>query len=984
MRHHLHKIHHKLIERSPQGILIRICLYLIVAFIIFSGMMYHANKAKAAIQAQLQTASQVQAAQTSKESTIVSNTILVRLKKASKTKVNKQSTLDSNILGIKELKKKYNIKNFEQLAKQSSDSNTNADIFSWYQITLDEKPERIKARYDSKNKRLTSAHAKGKQLQNVIDTVKTDPDIELIEPVYLVSINQTDTIPPTAPTNLTATAVNSTSIRIQWNASTDNFGVANYEIIRNGVLYLKLPNATSTNLTMAGLTPNTAYTFNVRAKDLAGNTSAQSNSATATTTTVTNTPTPTPVVIGSSAPTPTSIIIGSSAPTPTGIGASFPYYVPNDPYYSSSGTWGQTYDDMWGMKRINAENAWRETRGSQSIIVAVIDTGIDKNHPDLVNNMWLNSNEIIGNGIDDDANGYVDDSSGWDFAANTNNPTDDYGHGTDVAGVIAAIGNNNIGVVGVNWSARIMNLKFIPSGGYGDISNAIRAIQYGADMGADVLNNSWGAAYAYRYAPLEDALKYAHDYGVVIVVSAGNDGINALDAIPASSPYVITAAAIDQNDVRSVWGSASSNYGEKIDVTAPGSNILTTRGSTGTHCPYIVASQYCRTNGTSFSSPHTAGLAALLLSLQPSLTNEQVRQNLRSSATDLGTAGKDSDFGYGRIDAGSSIRVGYSNPNILAPFIASPQSKTTVSGNTEVIGTINGSNLGNYKLEIGAGRSPSTWNLQIQSSAPVTNGVLATIRTTDFPGGTYTIKLTAFDKTGKKYEFQIYDVTINNTPTVTPTLTNTPSPTAPTFTPTPTLTNTPTPTPTPIPVPIISCNPVANGIAWSWNEVPNSTYWLQVDSSDSSQWLFNDWVATTTYTTTNATPGVTYRGRVLAGDGIQQSTFSNYTFCTVPVPTNTPTPTPDLQGPVVNITSPLNNAIVTRNTTITIQATATDPAGVARVEFRVNGNRICNDTAAPYSCNWKVPNRKRTHTITVSGYDVINNMTATSIQITAQ
>ncbi len=1010
MRRHLHVIHRHFTERSRKGFILRIGLYLTVASIILSGILTYTNNSKAFIQAQTGTDSNVLQAQTSaSEPVISSNSLLIRLKKPAKGKINKRNIIASNINSFKELQKKYRIKKIEAVAIPLKDSNENADIFSWYRITLDEKAEKIKSKYNSKTKQLSSSNTKVKNLQKVIDTVKTDTDVELIEPDYVVSSTQIDITPPSTPQNLTATVLSATSIRLSWNASSDSSGIGVYNVYRNGVLVIQGNVLVWTN---TNLTPNTTYSYTVQAQDVAGNRSPQSTAVTAKTLIA---PTPTTILVGSSSPTPTSV--GTSAPTPTrtptitptptGVGTSNPYYIPNDPYYSSTGTWGQTYDDMWNMKKMNMENAWRKTRGSQSIIVGVIDTGIDRNHIDLVNNMWINSNEILNNGIDDDGNGYIDDSFGWDFAANTNSPTDDFGHGTDVAGVIAATGNNKLGVVGINWSTKIMNLKFIPAAGQGYTSNAIRAIQYGTDMGADVLNNSWGSSSTTPYAPLEDALKYAHDHGVIVIAAAGNNGINALDFSPASSPYVITASATDQNDLRSIWWSGySSNYGEKVDVAAPGSNVLTTRATSGTHCYYIISTDYCRTDGTSFASPHAAGLAALILSLNPSFTNEQVRQILRSTAVDLGIAGRDNEFGYGRVDAAEAIKVGSSNPGIPAPFITSPKSKTTISGIVNITGEVTGTYSGRYKVEIGAGRSPSTWNVLINTTAPVSNNILATLNTSNFSAGTYTIKLTTFDKNDIPYEFQMFDLNISNVPTVIPSVTNIPSPST-TATPTPTITNTPTPsvtatptltpTPTLIPLqtPIISCStlPLSSGIRWSWNAIPNSiSYWLQVISIDGSDWLINSWVSGTSFPTLNATPGVTYQGRVLAGDGIQQSAFSTYINCTMPIPTptitpiptKTPTPTPDKTGPAVVITTPLSGAIVPKNANLSMAATATDPSGVARVEFRVNGNRICNDKIAPYSCTWKVPNKVRQHTITVRGYDLKNNSAYVSIKINAR
>src|SRR5438552_2117260 len=164
---------------------------------------------------------------------------------------------------------------------------------------------------------------------------------------------------------------------------------------------------------------------------------------------------------------------------------------------------------------IDAPEAWDKTTGNNSTIVAVIDTGVDYNHPDLAANIWTNTGEIPGNGRDDDNNGYVDDVHGYDFANNDGDPMDDFFHGTHVAGTIAAVGNNNVGVAGINWHTKIMALKFLDSTGSGYISNAVSAIQYAVQMGAEVSNNSWGGG-GFDLA-LHDAIANARDHGHIFV-----------------------------------------------------------------------------------------------------------------------------------------------------------------------------------------------------------------------------------------------------------------------------------------------------------------------------------------------------------------------------------------------------------------------------------------------------------------------------------
>ncbi len=433
--------------------------------------------------------------------------------------------------------------------------------------------------------------------------------------------------------------------------------------------------------------------------------------------------------------------------------------VPNDPYYSSTGSWGQTYPDLWGMQKINAASAWDQTTGSSSIVVADVDTGVDRNHPDLAANMWVNTKEIPGNGIDDDSNGYKDDYYGWDFNGNDNDPMDDMGHGTHTAGTIAAVGNNATGVVGVNWTAKIMALKFLDSSGSGSLSNGIQALQYAADMGARVSSNSWGCGC--NSQAMDDAIKYEHDRGMVVAVAAGNSAIDALDFSPASADDAITVSATDSNDLLASF----SNVGEKIDVGAPGVQILSTRSSQDKMCPGVtVVTIYCHVSGTSMATPHVAGLAALLLSKNSSLTNEEVRQIIRTGATDLGLVGKDSKFGYGRISAAGSMALATTPP--LTPYITSPRSRTIVIGTSPILqitGSVGGPNFLSYKLEVGSGRTPTSWTqVATSSTQPTTPRVLGSLDTTNYPEGKYIIRLTAFDTAGKAFQFQTNDITIDN------------------------------------------------------------------------------------------------------------------------------------------------------------------------------------------------------------------------------
>jgi len=234
-----------------------------------------------------------------------------------------------------------------------------------------------------------------------------------------------------------------------------------------------------------------------------------------------------------------------------------------------NGTSGTNDADM------DAPEAWDVGTGSSDVVVAVIDTGVDLNHPDLQPNIWINAGEIAANGIDDDGNGYIDDVNGWDFVVNDNDPLDANGHGTHVAGTVAAVGNNATGVAGVSWSAKIMALRFMDAWGIGSTDNAISAIEYAAAMGADIINNSWGSS---TYNPSQSLKEAIEASGALVVCAAGNSGWNTDTYIPHypsnyDSSNIIAVAASDQNDNRAYF----SNYGPfSVDVAAPGTNIYST------------------------------------------------------------------------------------------------------------------------------------------------------------------------------------------------------------------------------------------------------------------------------------------------------------------------------------------------------------------------------------------------------------------------
>ena len=310
---------------------------------------------------------------------------------------------------------------------------------------------------------------------------------------------------------------------------------------------------------------------------------------------------------------------------------------PDDPYFPN----------QWYLEKIGAPDAWEVQTGSQDVIIALLDSGVQIDHPDLLGQLWTNPGEVPGNGIDDDANGKIDDLHGWHFyhtwylgdpvPLEDADITDDFGHGTHVAGIAAAAGNNAIGIAGLAWGARLMPVKVLDQYGSGLHSEIAAGIVYAAENEARVINLSLGGTDESQ--TLRDAIDYARARGILVTAAAGNNGGSVL--FPANYPPVLAVAATDANDLHPSY----SNFGPQVDLVAPGSQIYSTWYRTN----------YFTRSGTSMAAPQVAAAAALLWSQQPGLSLAQVESLLLENTDDLGPPGKDDLFGYGRLNAHRSL-----------------------------------------------------------------------------------------------------------------------------------------------------------------------------------------------------------------------------------------------------------------------------------------------------------------------------------------
>lgn len=421
------------------------------------------------------------------------------------------------------------------------------------------------------------------------------------------------------------------------------------------------------------------------------------------------------------------------------------------------------FPEQWGLPLMQLPQAWKIEKGSRDIIIAIVDSGIDYRHDDLASKVWVNPNEIPDNGLDDDENGYIDDVYGWDFTdapnlqaegdftEGDNEPIDESGHGTHVAGIAGALPDNGIGIAGVAWNCSLMAVRAgltLGGGARMQDDDSAASIIYAADNGANIINMSWGSKQ--QSFVIRDAIDYAYQQGVVLVGAAGNSGES--DSIfPAGYSKVISVASFNQNGERFY----KSNFGASVDINAPGNSILSTHINNG----------YRTLTGTSMAASHVSGVAALMLSKRPSLTSEEVRQILINTVEVI-PKNDSIEPDHKLVGSGSvnSYRALLTS-SVLHARILSPQTDSGGSNSFTIIGTATGYKFDSWQLLLGFSTVPSNFT-------PITDHItsqkvdeqLAVWNTSSLLEGDYTIRLVVMGRDGSQTQDQVV-VSVDNTPT---------------------------------------------------------------------------------------------------------------------------------------------------------------------------------------------------------------------------
>ncbi len=396
----------------------------------------------------------------------------------------------------------------------------------------------------------------------------------------------------------------------------------------------------------------------------------------------------------------------------------------NDPYYSS----------QWGLTKINAQGAWNYFSTGSTVVVAIVDDAVKRDHPDLAANLWVNPGEIAGNGIDDDGNGYIDDINGYDVGSGDNNPnptTSSYQHGTHVAGIVSAATNNGIGVSSIGFSCKLMCVKSTNSPSV--VSHGYQGITYAAANGADVINMSWGGPGGGTTG--QNVINYAISQGAILIAASGNDNVQT-QFYPAAYPGVVSVAATNSSDQKASF----SNYGTWIKISAPGDNILST----------TIDNSYGYMSGTSMASPMVAGLVGLMKSLNPTMPNADLINCLYTTAQNINAQNPSyiGKLGAGRIDANAAMACVSASLN-LPPVADFSANFTTVNAGASIVFT----DQSTY--------NPSSWSWTFAGGTPATyNGQTPPSIVYNTPG-TYTVTLTVTNANGSDTETKTNYITVN-------------------------------------------------------------------------------------------------------------------------------------------------------------------------------------------------------------------------------
>ncbi|MBN2331299.1 MAG: S8 family serine peptidase [Candidatus Aenigmarchaeota archaeon] len=441
------------------------------------------------------------------------------------------------------------------------------------------------------------------------------------------------------------------------------------------------------------------------------------------------------------------------------------YAEPNYIYRAFDAPNDASFYQQWTHTLMESGDAWDIEQGDHGIIIAIIDTGVDWDHPDLAGNIWNNTDEDCNESTDLDGNGIYGDCRGYDFVDSAtasgcidadcededNDPMDGHGHGTHCSGIAAAVTDNSIGVAGVCRNCTVMAVRAgfkHPLGGVLKEDDIAQALEYAVKNSADIISMSFGGEHS---SMLQEAMDDAYASGAILIAAAGNDDTDSMDSsYPAAYGNVIAVSATKNDDKKASY----SNYGYWVDVAAPGGDspsapstaILST----------MVDDTYASWMGTSMACPHVAGLAGLILSRNSSFSQQEVRKIIKSSTDPVD---HDEYMGFGRIN----LRMAMQIDEVPASDISSLSFGEVVEGSVDILGTASGGNFINYTLSYGSGAYPPSWNTINFSTIEENGGKLGSWDTTNEPDGLYSVLLHVHSSGGWSQDRVVVRVLNNGT-----------------------------------------------------------------------------------------------------------------------------------------------------------------------------------------------------------------------------